>query len=105
MIPIPNPESYTVPPSTGFVPDRLGVRRVCIDVNRTTNQYTASFTPCPANATAWGPTDAAEVSSPDLVAELMATPDSPEKLEALTAVQSMADSLVVIARFLLVLRD
>ncbi|MBN9521818.1 hypothetical protein J0H58_25430 [bacterium] len=100
-IPIDDPVAYTVPPSDGFVPDRLGVRRVVIDVDRATNAYRASFTPCPANAAAWGPQDAPDVSSFDLVAELLAAPDSADKVAALQAVQRVADDLLTVGGFLL----
>lgn len=104
-IDLPNPEAYTVAPSAGFVPDRLGVRRVSIDVDRTTGAYRTSLTPCPATADTWGPQDAPEVVSPDLAAELMAAPDSAEKLAALTALQRIASDLVTVAGFVLSLRQ
>lgn len=105
MIPINNPQDFTVPASAGFTPDRLGVRRVQIEVDRVTNQWRASFTPCPATALVWGPVDAAEVSSPDLIAELLALPDSAEKVAALEAVQRIAADLVVVAAAVLAGRE
>lgn len=104
-IPIDNPGDYTVPPSDGFVPDRLGVRRAIIDVDRQTNAYRTSLTPCPANAEVWGPADAAELTTPDLVAEIMAAPDSAEKVAALQAVQRIGVDLLTVAGFLLALRN
>lgn len=103
-IPIPDPGNYTVPPSDGFTPDRLGVRRVVIDVDRATDVYRAALTPCPATAAAWGPVDAPEVYSPHLVAELLAAPDTPERAAALAALGRIQADLVTVAAFLLPLR-
>lgn len=102
---LPNPDAYTVPPSEGFIPDRLGVRRVLIDVDRTTGAYVTSLTPCPATRDRWGPVDAPEVSTPDLAAELMAAPDSADKMAALMAMQRVAGDLVTVAGFMLSLRN
>lgn len=104
-IPINNPEQYTVAPSSGFTPDRLGVRSVVIDIGRDDNKYRTRFTPCPATETSWGAIDAPEVSTADLLAELMAAVDSPEKQAALLAVQNISDGLVTVASFLLSLRS
>jgi len=104
-IDLPNPDAYTVAPSAGFTPDRLGVRRVQIDVDRATGAYRTSLTPCPATADRWGPVDAPEVVSPDLAAELMAAPDSAAKLAALTAMQRIQADLVTVAGFVLSLRE
>lgn len=102
---IPVPDGYDVPAVPAFVPDRLGVRKVVIDNDRATGRISASLTPCPATATAWGPTDAPEMSCPDLLAELMAAPDSADKLAALTAVQRISADLVTVAGFVLSLRE
>ncbi len=102
---IPVPPGNDVPAVPAFTPDRLGIRRVSIDVDRDTNAYRSSFTPCPATATQWGPTDLAEVSSPDLVAELLAAPDSADKLAALEAVQRIQADLITVAGFVLTLRE
>lgn len=98
---IPVPPGYDVPPTPGFTPDRLGVRRVTIEVDRDTGVYRTALTPCPATATAWGPTDAPEVSSPDLLAELTALPDGPEKQAAIEAVTRIAADLVTVAAAIL----
>lgn len=107
-IPIGDPGPFTIPPSTGFVPDRLGVRRFAVDIDRVTEVISASFTPCPATAEVWGPVDAAEVMSGNLVADLMAAPDSAEKLATLQALQRvqavMEADLPIVAGFLLSLR-
>ena len=104
-----NPEQYTIPPSEGFIPDRLGVRRFSIDIDRTTGAISASFTPCPANETAWGPRDEAEVTTPDIAAEMMQSEDSPEKLAALQALQqvqqTLQTALPTVAGYLLKLRS
>lgn len=102
---IPVPPGFDTPAVPEFKPDRLGVRRVIIDIDRTTGRTSASLTPCPATADAWGPTDAPEVSCPDLIAELMTAPDSAEKLAALTAVQRISADLVTVAGFVLSLRE
>jgi len=101
---IPVPAGYETPAVPAFVPDRFGVRKVVIDNDRTSGVISASLTPCPATATAWGPTDAPEVSCPDLLSELMAAPDSAGKLAALTAVQRISADLVTVAGFVLSLR-
>src|SRR5690349_14093378 len=94
---IPAPPGYDVPPSPGFTPDRLGVRRVVIDVDRVTGVYRTSATPCPATAAAWGPADAPEVVCQDLLAELLALSDkNPKKLPALLAVQQLPAAFVTI---------
>lgn len=108
-IELPNPDQYTVAPTAGFVPDRLGVRRVSIDVDRATGAYRTSLTPCPATASTWGPTDSPEVACPDLLAELMAAEveteeEGAEKLAALQALGRIADDLVTVAKFVLWLR-
>lgn len=92
-IPLPNPDQYTIEPKPGFVPTVIGVRRVSIDVNRDDDKYTVSLTPCPANETAWGPEDMAEVTSQDLVAELYKLGN----MEALQAVQRIKDDLIIVA--------
>lgn len=104
-IPITDPMGYIVPPTAGFVPDRMGVRRISIDIDRTTGAYRCSLTPCPATKEAWGPTDAPEVVTPDLVAELLALPDSSSKLAALAAVQRVAADLVTVAAAVLAGRE
>ena len=103
-ITISDPASYTVPPSPGFTPDRLGVRHIVIDVDRATDAYRVTLTPCPANATAWGPRDAPQVGSPDLAAEMLAQPDTPDRAAALAAVARIKDDLVTVAAFLIPLR-
>jgi hypothetical protein len=94
---IPVPAGLDTPAVPAFVPDRLGVRRVQIETDRATGRVRASLTPCPATATAWGPTDAPEVSCPDLIGELLALPASPAKGAALTAVQRITADLVTVA--------
>lgn len=103
-IPIPDPTPYTVPPSSGFTPDRLGVRRVVLDADRASNAYRVNITPCPATAEAWGPVDAPDLSSGDLVAELLAAPDTPERTAVLGALQRMQSDVVTVAGYLLALR-
>ncbi len=98
-------EALATPAVPAFVPDRLWVRRVSIEVTRPDMRYAVSMTPCPGTATALGPADAAEVVSPDLIAELMAAPDTPERTAALVAVQQVAAGLVTVAGFLLALRE
>ena len=102
---IPVPDGYATPEVKAFTPDRLGVRKVIIDIARDSGKTSASLTPCPANADQWGPTDAPEVSCPDLIAELMGAPDSAEKMEALQAIQRISADLVTVAAFVLKLRD
>lgn len=104
-IPIANPEAYTVPAKPAFTPDRLGVRRVLIDVDRTTSVYRVSLTPCPATAEEWGPQDAPNVSTGNLLAELLAAPDTAEKLGALQALQRIEADLRTIAGYLIALRS
>ena len=103
-IPLTDPAAYTVPPTQAWVPDRLGIRRVVIDVDRATGAYQTRLIPCPATAAAWGPADAPELVTADLVAELMAAPESAEKWAALQAVQRVAEDLLTVAGFLLSLR-
>jgi hypothetical protein len=90
-------EAYTVPPAAGFVPTRLGLRRVVIDVSPETSAIRANLTLRPATETAWGPRDLPDMSSGDLVAELMGWPDSPEKVAALTALASVRGGLFTLA--------
>lgn len=103
-ITIDNPAHYTVAPTAGFIPDRIGVRKVIIDVDRNTGVTRTVLTPCPATADHWGPTDAPEVSSPDLASELLSAPDSAAKLAALQAMQRIQSDLVTVAGFVLSLR-
>jgi hypothetical protein len=106
---IPAPPGFEVPPSAGFVPDRLGVRRVSIDIDRDTSVIRASGTPCPATATAWGPVDAAEVTTADLVAELAALPTTGEigekRAAALAALPGITSGLVSVFAALLAGRE
>ena len=100
MIPV-NASEFIVPPRPEFVPDRLGVRVVTIIIDRDTGRTSASLIPCPATQAQWGPQDAPEVSSPDLITELLSLPDSPEKLAALQAVQRISDDLRTVASVLI----
>lgn len=106
---IPAPPGFDVPPSAGFAPDRLGVRRVAIDIDRDTSVIRASGTPCPATATAWGPTDAPEVSTANLVAELLALPETGEigakRAAALAALPGITSGLVAVFAALLAGRE
>lgn len=106
---IPAPPGFDVPPSAGFTPDRLGVRRVSIDIDRNTSVIRASGTPCPATATAWGPVDAAEVTTSDLVAELIALPATGEvgakRAAALQALPGITSGLVAVFAALIAGRD
>jgi hypothetical protein len=74
---------------------------VVIDIDRDTGVMRAVGTPCPATATRWGASDLAEVSTPDLMAELLALPDGPAKALALAAVPQIAAGLVAVFAALL----
>jgi len=95
MIPIRDPETYTVPPSEGFTPDRLGVRRVVIDVDRVTGAFRANLTPCPATAEAWGPLDCPDFSTADVVRDIAALPADAQPA-AFEALQSISRGLMVL---------
>ncbi len=103
---IPVPPGFDIPARAAFTPTKFGVRRIVIDVDRVTGVYRVSATPCPATADAWGPTDAPEVSSPDLLAAILALPDKrPEKLPALLALQRLPADLVAVFKAVLAGRE
>lgn len=99
-IPLDNGEAFAIPAQPAFVPDRLGVRSVAIDVDRETDCYRARLILCPADGTRWGPVDESEMVSPDLLAELMASPASEAKFAALMAVQQVKEGLATVARYI-----
>lgn len=95
----------TIPAAPEFVPDRVWVRSLTLAVE-TPTKIAVRATSVPGTATQLGDTrlNLPEVSSPDLLAELLAAPASQAKADSLAAFQRVMADIPVVFAFLRALR-
>lgn len=100
MIPITPAEitTNTVKPYAGFIPDRMGMRLCEIDVDPATNAYRVNLTLRAANAAEWGSKDSLNLSSGNMVGDILLWTNVERKTACLAAMQAMETAMMTLAK-------